>query len=88
MTDTEPSVSTVLRDLQRIFCFRIMLALMVMLAVRATGRPSGMKATATETHDMMRLGTLIQSGYFFRSHVALSTLASINRPFGLYRPTK
>jgi hypothetical protein len=50
---------------------RIMLALMVILAVRATGRPSGIKATATDTHEMMRLGTLIQSGYFLRSHVAL-----------------
>lgn len=71
MTETDPSVSTVLSDLQRIFCLRIMLALMVMLAVSATGKPSGIKATATETQDMMRLGTLIQPGWSFRNHVAL-----------------
>lgn len=82
MTDTDPSVSTVFRDLQRIFCFRIMLALMVMLAVRATGRPSGMKATATETQEMIRLGTLIQSGYFLRSHAAL-LIISIKQPNNL-----
>lgn len=62
MTDTEPSVSTVLSDLHRILFLRIILALMVRLAVRAMGRPSGMKATATDTHETMRVGTLIQSG--------------------------
>jgi len=48
-----------------------MLALMVMLAVKATGRPSGMKATATDTHDIIRLGTLIHDGYWILSHEAL-----------------
>lgn len=62
MTDTDPRVSTVLSDLHRILFLRIMLALMVRLAVRAMGRPSGMKATATETHETMRVGTLIQPG--------------------------
>ena len=71
MTETDPSVSTVLSDLQRIFCLRIMLALMVMLAVNATGKPSGMKATPTETQEMIRLGTLIHPGWSFRSHAAL-----------------
>jgi hypothetical protein len=71
MTDTEPRLSTVLRDLQRILFLRIMLALMVMLAVTATGRPSGMKATATETQEMMRLETLIQPGCSRRSQAAL-----------------
>lgn len=71
ITDTDPNVSTVLSDLQRIFCLRIILALIVMLAVSATGRPSGTKATATDTHDMIKLGTLIQSGCSFRNHVAL-----------------
>jgi hypothetical protein len=71
MTETDPSVSTVFNDLQRIWFVCIILALMVMLAVRATGRPSGMKATATDTQEMMRLGTLIQPGYSFRSQVAL-----------------
>lgn len=41
MTDTRLSVSTMLRDLQRILFLRIMLALMVMLAVNATGSPWG-----------------------------------------------
>lgn len=70
--ETDPSVSTVLSDLHRILFFRIMLALMVMLAVKATGKPSGMNATATETQEMIRLGTLIQLGYCFLSHAPLS----------------
>ncbi len=62
MTETVPSVSTVLSDLQSTLFFFIILAAIVSEAVVATGRPSGMKATATETQEMMRLGTLIQSG--------------------------
>jgi hypothetical protein len=48
-----------------------MLALMVKLAVSATGSPSGMKATATDTQLTMRLGTLIQSGYCTLNQAAL-----------------
>ena len=81
MTETEPRVSTVLRDLQRIFCLRIMLALIVMLAVSATGKPSGMNATATETQEMMRFGTLIQLGWSLRSHAALQWI-SVMAPSG------
>jgi len=62
MIDTAPKVSTVLSDLQRTLFLRIMLALMVRLAVRATGSPSGIKATATETQSTISVGTLIQSG--------------------------
>jgi len=43
----------------------------VKLAVTAIGRPSGMKATATETQSTMRVGTEIQLGYAFLSQVAL-----------------
>lgn len=71
MTETEPKVSTVFSDLQRILFFFIIFALIVMLAVRATGSPSGIKATATETQSMIKLGTLIQSGYVVLSHEAL-----------------
>lgn len=67
IADTAPRVSTVLRDLQRILFLRIMLALIVRLVVRATGRPLGTKATATETQETIRLGTLIQSGCSFLS---------------------
>lgn len=73
ITETEPRVSTVFNDLHKILFFRIMLALMVRLAVRATGRPSGMKATATDTQSTIKVGTLIQSGCDFRSHAALSS---------------
>jgi len=44
----------------------------VKLAVTAIGRPSGMKATATETQSTMRVGTEIQEGYAFLSQAALS----------------
>ena len=71
MTDTAPSVSTVLRDLHSTLFLRIMFALMVRLAVRATGRPSGMKATATETQATIRVGTMIQSGWSFLNQAAL-----------------
>lgn len=75
MTETVPRVSTVLSDLHRILFFFIMLAAMVRLAVVATGRPSGMKAMATETQEMIRFGTLIQPGWSRLSHAALvSTL--------------
>jgi hypothetical protein len=62
MTDTAPSVSTVFKDLQRILFLRMRLAVMVRLAVKAIGRPSGMKAIATLTQSTIRVGTLIQSG--------------------------
>lgn len=42
MTETDPSVSTVFSDLQRILFLRIMLATIVKLVVSAMGRPSGM----------------------------------------------
>lgn len=41
MTDTEPKVSTVLRDLHRTLFFFIKFAVIVKLAVTAIGRPSG-----------------------------------------------
>lgn len=72
ITETEPRVSTVFNDLHKILFFLIMLALIVRLAVRATGRPSGMKATATDTQSTMRVGTLIQSGCAFLSQAPLS----------------
>lgn len=62
ITLTEPRVSTVFNDLHKILFFLIRLAVMVKEAVSAIGSPSGMKAIATETHDTMRYGTLIQSG--------------------------
>lgn len=62
MTDTEPSVSTVLSDLQSTMFFLIMLAVMVSPAVMAMGRPSGIKATATLTQSTMSVATLIQLG--------------------------
>jgi hypothetical protein len=62
MTDTAPRVSTVFKDLQRILFLRMRLAVMVRLAVKAIGRPSGMKAIATLTQSTIRVGTLIQSG--------------------------
>ena len=71
MTDTEPKVSTVFKDLQRILFFRIMLAVIVRLAVKAIGRPSGMMAIATLTQSTMSVGTLIQLGNCFRIYAAL-----------------
>jgi hypothetical protein len=62
MTDTEPRVSTVLRDLQRILFLLIRLAVMVKFAVRAIGKPSGINAMATLTQSTISVGTLIQSG--------------------------
>jgi hypothetical protein len=52
MTETAPSVSTVLRDLQRTWLLFMMFAVMVNEAVRAIGNPSGMKATATKDLDV------------------------------------
>ena len=73
MTETAPSVSTVFNDLHRtLFCF-MMFAQMVRLAVKAIGRPSGMNAIATLTQSMINVGTLIQSGCFFRSQEALES---------------
>jgi hypothetical protein len=72
MTDTEPRVSTVFRDLQRILFLRIILAVIVRLAVKAMGRPSGIKAIATLTQSTMSVGTLIQLGNRLRIYVALA----------------
>lgn len=71
MTETEPSVSTVFNDLQSILFFLMMLATIVKLVVSAMGRPSGIKATAADTQLTISRGTLIQSGWSFRSHAAL-----------------
>jgi hypothetical protein len=77
--ETEPRVSTVFRDLQRILFFLIILAVIVMLAVTATGRPSGIKATATETQEIIRLGTLIHDGYCIRNQEALAYRVGVCR---------
>ena len=42
ITETDPRVSTVLRDLQSTLFFFIKFAVIVRLAVTAMGRPSGM----------------------------------------------
>lgn len=62
MTETAPRVSTVFKDLHRILFLRMRLAVIVRLAVKAMGRPSGMKAIATLTQSIIKAGTLIQSG--------------------------
>lgn len=69
--ETAPRVSTVLSDLHKILLVRIMFALMVILDVRAIGRPSGIKATATDTQSTIKVGTSIHSGYTFLSQEAL-----------------
>jgi hypothetical protein len=66
ITLTEPRVSTVFKDLQRILFLRMMFAVMVKEAVKAIGRPSGIKAMATETQSTIKVGTLIQLGCFLR----------------------
>lgn len=71
ITLTEPSVSTVFNDLHRILFFRIRFAVMVRDAVSAMGRPSGIKAMATETQSTINVGTLIQSGCSFLKYAAL-----------------
>jgi hypothetical protein len=43
----------------------------VKLAVKAIGRPTGIKAIATLTQSTINVGTLIQSGCRTRSHEAL-----------------
>ena len=70
-TETEPKVSTVLSDLQRILFFFIKFAVMVRPAVIEIGRPSGMKAIATLTQLTIRVGTLMKSGCSFLRNVAL-----------------
>jgi hypothetical protein len=74
MTDTEPRVSTVFRDLHRILFLRIRFAVMVRLAVKAIGSPSGINAMATLTQSTMSVGTLIHEGCFFRRYAALMML--------------
>ena len=74
ITETEPRVSTVLRDLHKILFFRMMLAVIVRLAVTAIGNPSGMNAMATLTQLTMSAGTEIQPGWFLRRYAALIKL--------------
>jgi len=62
MTETEPRVSTVFNDLQRILFFLMILATIVKLVVSAMGRPSGTNATAADTQLTIKSGTLIQFG--------------------------
>ena len=78
MTETEPNVSTVFNDLHRTLFCRMMLAVMVRPAVRAMGKPSGMKAMATLTQLTMRVGTEIQPGWAVRSQAPLR--ANVNDP--------
>lgn len=66
ITLTEPRVSTVFNDLHRILFRRIMFAVIVNDAVKAIGRPSGMKAMATDTQSTISVGTLIQPGWLLR----------------------
>jgi hypothetical protein len=74
ITLTDPRVSTVFNDLQRILFWRMILAVIVKEAVKAIGRPSGMKAIATETQSTIRVGTLIQLGWDLRRYAALGNL--------------
>ena len=71
MTLTEPRVSTVFRDLQRILFLRMRFAVIVRDAVNAIGRPSGMNAMATETQSTIKVGTLMNPGCFGRKYAAL-----------------
>lgn len=66
ITLTAPSVSTVFKDLQRMLFLRMILAVIVRDAVNAIGRPSGMKAMATETQSTIKVGTLIHPGWVLR----------------------
>jgi hypothetical protein len=70
-TDTDPKVSTVLRDLQRILFFFIKFAVIVRPAVIEIGRPSGIKAIATLTQLTMSVGTLMKSGCLLLKKVPL-----------------
>jgi hypothetical protein len=74
MTLTAPRVSTVFKDLQRILFFLIRFAVIVRDAVKAIGRPSGMKAIATETQSTISVGTLMNPGCFGRRYAALVIL--------------
>jgi hypothetical protein len=71
MTLTDPRVSTVFRDLQRILFLRMRFAVIVREAVKAIGRPSGMNAIATETQSTISVGTLMKPGCFGRKYAAL-----------------
>ncbi len=62
MTETDPKVSTVFKDLHKIWLLFIILAVIVKEAVKAIGRPSGTKATATVTMSTINPATLIHSG--------------------------
>jgi hypothetical protein len=75
MTLTDPSVSTVFKDLQRILFLRMRFAVIVREAVNAIGRPSGMNAIATETQSTISVGTLIKPGCFGRKYAALRTIS-------------
>ncbi len=74
ITLTDPKVSTVFNDLQRILFFRMRLAVMVSDAVNAIGRPSGINAIATETQSTIKVGTFIHPGCCLRKYVALKSL--------------
>jgi hypothetical protein len=62
MTETAPRVSTVFSDLHKIEFLRMRLAVIVKLAVKAMGKPSGIKATAMLTQSTINVGTSIQDG--------------------------
>ena len=62
MTETEPRVSTVFKDLHNTWLLFIILAVIVKEAVKAIGKPSGTKATATVTISTIKPATLIHSG--------------------------
>jgi hypothetical protein len=70
MTETDPRVSTVFKDLHRTWLLFIILAVIVSEAVSAIGKPSGIKAIATVTMSTIKPPTLIHSGWSFRSHAA------------------
>ena len=55
----------------------MMLAVIVKEAVKAIGRPSGMKAIATETQSTIRVATLIQLGWTLRRYAALGNLERV-----------
>ena len=62
ITETAPNVSTVFKDLHKILFLLMRFAVMVRLAVKAIGKPSGIKAIATLTQSTINVGTLIQPG--------------------------
>ena len=77
MTETAPNVSTVFKDLHNTLFFFIRFAQMVRLAVKAIGSPSRMNAIATLTQSTIKVGTIIQSGWVFRSQEALRAIVSL-----------